>query len=151
MKYSYMISSPFMLVCCIKNIFNLIKFSDSHVPIGIWNLSLTKILLKSKFTKAIMWLKDTGILDKIKYDVMNPPIPIPDPTVRHKQPLILRQLGIIMIVLVVGLAIATFIFFIELCKRPKSRRAQKPVDRVKLSERHNTHALSSGQTPVIIV
>ena len=82
---------------------------------------------------ATMWLKDTGILDKIKLDVMNSPIPIPDPTVRHKQPLILRQLGIIMIVLVVGLAIGTLVFFIELCKRPKSRKAPKPVDRVELS------------------
>ena len=102
------------------------------------------------FTKATMWLKDTGILDKIKYDVMNPPIPIPDPTVRHKQPLILRQLGIIMIVLVVGLAIAANVFFIELYKRPKSRNPPKPVERVKLSERHNTHAPPSGLTPVII-
>ena len=60
-----------------------------------------------------MWLRDTGILEKIKYDVMNPPIPIPDPKVRYNQPLILRQLGIIMITLIVGLFIATIVFLVE--------------------------------------
>ena len=80
-----------------------------------------------------MWLKCTGILDKVKYDVANPPIAIPDPTVRLDQPLILRQLGIIMIVLILGLAIGTLVFFIELCKRLKSRKAPQPVDRVNLS------------------
>ena len=63
-----------------------------------------------------MWLRDTGILDKIKYDIMKPPIPIPDPRVRYNQPLILRQLGIIMIVLVAGLVIATVVFIVELLK-----------------------------------
>ena len=66
-----------------------------------------------------MWLRDTGILEKVKYDTMNPPIPIPDAYVRINQPLILGQLGIIMIIVVVGLSIATIVFFIELCKRPR--------------------------------
>ena len=61
-----------------------------------------------------MWLRDTGILDKLNIDVLNPPIPIPDPKLRHKQPLILRQLGIIMIILVVGLAFAINVYILEL-------------------------------------
>ena len=99
-----------------------------------------------------MWLRDTGILKKLKYDILNPPIPIPEPTVRHKHPLILRQLGIIMIILVVGLAIATIAFFIELCKRMKSRNAPKSAEKIELSERHDTHAptVQSGLTPIII-
>ena len=60
-----------------------------------------------------MWLKDTGILNKLKYDVMDPPIPIPDPKLRHKQPLILKQLGIILIILVVGHIIAFVVFIME--------------------------------------
>ena len=66
-----------------------------------------------------MWLTDTGILDKLKIDALNPPIPIPDPKLRHKQPLILRQLGIIMIILVVGLALALIVFILEvwLCQQ----------------------------------
>ena len=71
-----------------------------------------------------MWLRDTGILEKIKYDVMNAPIPIPDPQVMYNQPLILRQLGIIMIVLVVGLFISTLVFFVELFKKQERRNSE---------------------------
>ena len=60
-----------------------------------------------------MWLRDTGILDKLKTDALNPPIPIPDPKLRHKQPLIIRQLGGIMILLFVGLAFAIIVFILE--------------------------------------
>ena len=62
----------------------------------------------------MMWLRDTGILDKLKFDELNPPIPIPDPKLRHKQPLILRQLGSIIIPLVVGLAFAIIVYILEL-------------------------------------
>ena len=61
-----------------------------------------------------MWLRDTGILNKLKYDVMNPPMPIPPPKVRHNQPLILGQLGITMISIAVGLFISTLVFLGEL-------------------------------------
>ena len=57
-----------------------------------------------------MWLKDTGILDKVKYDAMNPPNLIPDPVLRVDEPIILQQLGIIMILLVGGLSIGTLLF-----------------------------------------
>ena len=105
-----------------------------------------------------MWLRDTGILDKVKYDIMNPPIPIPDPTVRHNKPLILRQLGIIMIILVVGLAIGTIVFCVELCIKSKSRKTQRSRDRINPKERVERHGniirlpvASSGLTPVTIV
>ena len=61
-----------------------------------------------------MWLRDTGVLDKLAFDALNPPIPIPDPKLRHKQPLIFSQLGGIMILLVVGLAFAIIVFILEL-------------------------------------
>ena len=88
-----------------------------------------------------MWLRDTGVLDKVKYDVLNPPIAIPDPTVRHKQPLILRQLGIVMIILVVGLAIGTLVFLIELSKRPKPRNAPKSAEKIEQSEQKDAHSV----------
>ena len=68
---------------------------------------------------------------------MNPPIPIPDPKVRHNQPLNLTQLGIIMIILAVGLVIGTAVFMIELIKKPKSKRAGELAKGIELSERHN--------------
>ena len=76
--------------------------------------------LQAKFSTTVMWLKDTGILNKLKFDAMSPPIPIPDPKLRHKQPLILRQLSIIFILLVVGLSTALGAFLSELCLRSKN-------------------------------
>ena len=63
-----------------------------------------------------MWLRDSGILDKILYDVIRPMTPIPDPQVRRDQPLILSQLGIVMIVLAVGLVLSIPVFLCELKK-----------------------------------
>ena len=69
----------------------------------------------------IMWLKDTGILDRVTYEIMTPAIPIPLPKLRHNQPLILSQLSMIMIILVVGLVIGTLAFVVELLKKPEER------------------------------
>ena len=55
-------------------------------------------------------------MDKILYDVIRPVTPIPDPKVRHDQPLILSQLGIVMIVLAIGLVLAIPVFLWELKK-----------------------------------
>ena len=89
-------------------------------------------LTQPDFLITIMWLKDTGILNKLKYDVMNPPIPIPIPRVRDKEPLILRQLGITMIILAVGLFIALTVFIGELCMKRRTKQKQQS----ELSERN---------------
>ena len=88
----------------------------------------------------MMWLRDTGILDKLKFDVLNPPIHFPNPVVRHNQPLILRQLGIIMIILVVGLLIATIVFFVELVKRPKLSNASKAEGGIEMTTVHDAYS-----------
>ena len=64
---------------------------------------------------------------------MSPPIPVPKAIVRQNQPLILRQLGIIMIILVVGLFIATIVFLLELLKKPKLKNASKEKGGFELS------------------
>ena len=96
-----------------------------------------------------MVLRDNGILDKLKYDVLNPPFPIPVPMVRNNQALILRQLGIIMIILVVGLSIAIFVFFVELHTRRSG--APKFAKGIEPSELHETRDPegSQGQTQVV--
>ena len=63
-----------------------------------------------------MWLRDSGVLDKNLYDIIRPEFPIPDPKVRHDKPLILSQLGIVMIVLAVGLVLAIPVFLCEFKK-----------------------------------
>ena len=106
-------------------------------------------IFKGMFQNTILVLRDNGILDKLKNDVMNPPIPILVPTVRHNQPLILRQLGIIMITLVVGASIATCIFFVELYTRPSG--APKFAEGIKLSERHEKHVPQAPQSQTLVV
>ena len=107
--------SPLQVVQTINSLINW------HIVESIIEL----IILKDKLKETITWLKDTGILEKVKYDVMNPPIPVPKAMVRQNQPLILRQLGIIMIILVVGLFIATIVFLLELLKKPELKNASK--------------------------
>ena len=78
-----------------------------------------------------MWLKDTGILSKLKDDVINPPMPIPLPKVRQNQPLILRQLGITMIILAAGLFISILMFLKELWT---SRKKTDEIEHFEMSE-----------------
>ena len=57
-----------------------------------------------------------GVLEKIKYEIIRPPLHIPDPKVRHDQPLIISQLGIVMIILAVGHILSLPVFFCEILK-----------------------------------
>ena len=79
-----------------------------------------------------MWLRDTGALERIKIGVVRPPQVILDPNVRRDQPLDLTQLGIIMIVQVIGLVIGTVIFLIEVVKKAKEKSVSKADDGMKM-------------------
>ena len=92
-----------------------------------------------------MWLRDTGILEKVKYDVMNPPHQIPDPRVRHNQPLNLGQLGIIMIIMVVGAFISIIVFLVELLKTSNSVDASRAGVGIEMT--HAQTGVSSAPTP----
>ena len=77
--------------------------------------------MQALFQNATMWLRDTGVLNKLRYDVLKPVFPIPDPKVRHNQPLNNWQLGIIMIISLVGSAISILTFMVELLKAKKTK------------------------------
>ena len=89
-----------------------------------------------------MWLRDTGILERIKYDVFRPGIQTPDPRVRRNKPLILKQLGIVLIVLVVGLFIATIVFLLELTKKPMLNNVSKEGEGIELTEVYDTLSMN---------
>ena len=74
------------------------------------------IPLQKLLQNDTMWLRDTGVLVKMKYDVLKREIPIPMPKVWKDQPLNLLQLGIIMIVLGVGILSSMLAFLFELRK-----------------------------------
>ena len=84
--------------------------------------------MKGILKQSIMWLKDTGVLDRVKDDAWNPPILIPDPILRNNQPLILKQMGLMFIILVAGHLIGTIIFLVELFMEPKLNNTSKTVN-----------------------
>ena len=69
-----------------------------------------------------MWLRDTGVLNKIRYDGLIQPIPIPLPKVWKDEPLNLYQLGVIMIVFVFGMVSSICVFLFEVRKGKKTKK-----------------------------
>ena len=86
-----------------------------------------------------MWLRDTGVLERIKNGVKRPPERIIDPKVRRNQPLILRQLGIIMIVQVIGLLLGTIVFLMEVLKKAKEKSVAVADDGIEMRTPFNYH------------
>ena len=78
------------------------------------------------FNNDITWLRDTGVLQKLKLDSFRPPFPIPDPKVRHDLPLTIYQLGIVVIVLTIGLIFSIDIFLFEFAQLFKGKN-EKPL------------------------
>ena len=62
-----------------------------------------------------MWLRDTGMLDKIKWKKKERDVYIPDPKVRVGEPLHISELGTAIFLEIGGVFIAILAFFVELC------------------------------------
>ena len=73
-----------------------------------------------------MWLRDTGMLNKMRDDELNAPFHVPDPKVRVNEPLTLNQVGIAFIVEAGGLIIGLLCFLLELvCKSRWIKKGEK--------------------------
>ena len=94
-----------------------------------------------------MWLRDTGILNKLKYDVLNPPMHIPDPKVKHNQPLNLKQLGITGIMIIIGLFISLVVFLTELQMKRTMRSNSRARKSFEMSERSGARSKKSPSPP----
>ena len=83
------------------------------------------VLWQELFQDDIMWLRDTGVLNKMKNDVLNlHSIPAePLPRVWKDKPLNLTQLGITMILFVCGVASSLVVFFYEVRQTNKHKTA----------------------------
>ena len=77
--------------------------------------------MQALFQNATMWLRDTGVLNKLRSDVLKPVFPIPDPKLRHNQPLNNWQLGIVMIISLVGSLVSILTFMLELLKAKRTK------------------------------
>ena len=85
-----------------------------------------------------MWLQDTGILHKLAYDVLNPPILIPDMKVRYNQPLNLKQLGITGIMILIGLFISLTVFLREIWTNRTLRPNSPAKESFEMSQRRSS-------------
>ena len=71
-------------------------------------------VIQKAFHKDVLWLHDTGVLARLKDDITRSPPLIPNEKVRRDQPLIMSQLGIVVIILAVGHVLSLPVFFCEL-------------------------------------
>ena len=84
-----------------------------------------------------MWLRDTGILDKMKYDMLETEMYDPLPKVWKDKPLNLFQLGIIMIITLFGVTSSIMVFIWELLGTSRKKletNIQSIVDMKRIDE-----------------
>ena len=67
----------------------------------------------------IMWLRDTGILNRLTLDIKRPATLVPDPKVRNKLPLTTQQLMSPILSVIVGSMLSVMVFLLERCVRGK--------------------------------
>ena len=80
---------------------------------------MTNTIFQNILQNEIMWLQDTGILNRLTLDIQRPPIHIPDPKLRYKLPLTMTQLSTIMIAVLVGSVLSVGVFLLEILLRNK--------------------------------
>ena len=66
-----------------------------------------------------MWLRDTGILNRLTLDIKRPATLVPDPKVRNKLPLTTQQLISPILSVSVGSMLSVMVFLLERCVRGK--------------------------------
>ena len=62
-----------------------------------------------------MWLRDTGILNRLTFDIKRPATLVPDPKVRNKLPLTTQQLNSTLLSVLVGSLLSVMVFLLEIC------------------------------------
>ena len=64
-----------------------------------------------------MWLRDTGVLGKMRDDERSAPIPIPDPKVKVDERISVEQIGIGIVIYSGGMTLSLLFFIGELCTK----------------------------------
>ena len=72
-----------------------------------------------------MWLRDTGVLGKMKDDELSAPIPIPDPKIKVDERISVEQIGIGIALYSVGMLLSLLFFVSELFSKKRVKRAEK--------------------------
>ena len=92
-----------------------------------------------------MWLRDTGVLGKMKDDELYAPMPIPDPKIRVDQSISIEQIGIGIAIYSVGITLSLFFFIGELCAKKKVMGVEKTHRRQRKTIQEPQHEGKTGQ------
>ena len=68
-----------------------------------------------------MWLRDTGVLRKMKDDELSAPIPIPDPKIKVDGRISVEQLGIGIAIYSAGMTLSLLFFIGELSTKKRAK------------------------------
>ena len=92
-----------------------IKYIVRYIPcINLDTSQSYFILLQKLFENATIWLRDTGILNKIKDDELNAPVKIPRRKIKIDQPLSIYEMTPAFLIVLPGLSLAIIAFAGEL-------------------------------------
>ena len=80
-------------------------------------LTPTYSIFQSILQNEIMWLRDTGILNRLTLDIKRPPMLIPQEKVRYKLPLTISQMSSTLISVLVGSVLSVIVFIREIACR----------------------------------
>ena len=74
---------------------------------------------------SIMWLRDAGILTKIKDDELSAPIPVPDPNIKAEEAMTVEEIGMGIATYSIGVTLSLLFFIGELCTKKRITRGEK--------------------------
>ena len=83
-----------------------------------------------------MWLRDTGVLGKMRDDELSAPIPIPDPKIKVDGRISVEQIGIGIAIYSVGMTLSLLFFIGELFTKKIVKRVEKAAAAKKSSPNH---------------
>ena len=72
-----------------------------------------------------MWLRDTGVLGKMKGDELFAPIPIPDQKIKVNGRISVEQIGIGIAIYATGMTLSLLFFIRELCTEKRVKGVEK--------------------------
>ena len=72
-----------------------------------------------------MWLRDTGVLGKMRDDELSAPIPIPAPKIKVDERISVEQIGIGIVIYSVGMTLSLLFFIRELRTKKRVKRVEK--------------------------
>ena len=73
---------------------------------------------------STMWLRDTGILGKMKDDELDAPTPIPDPKIKVNERMSIEQIGIGIAIYSIGMLLSLLFFIGEFCAKKRVKGAE---------------------------